>query len=146
MERGRLKIFDKNIPIKRAILASCAIPGLFSPVIIDDIIYSDGGLLDNFPVTSIKGRCDYLIGSNVNPMFTQPASRLKSIKNMTLRSFEILMMHNAQMYKYLTDWCIEPTDLTNYFTFEKSKKRMEEIYEVGYLEAKSTFPGIEKNN
>lgn len=143
MERGKLKIFRKETLIKRAILASCAFPGIFSPVTIDNKIYSDGGLVNNFPVTTIRGRCDYLIGSNVNSVVNQSSSKLKSIKSITIRSFEIMMMHSAQMYKHLADWYIEPEELSNYFTFETSKKRMEEIFEAGYQEAKSSFKGID---
>ncbi len=143
MERGRLKIFNKETLIKRAILASCAFPGVFSPVVIDNKIYCDGGLVNNFPVTSIRGRCDYLIGSNVNPVVNQDKKKLRSIKSITIRSFEVMMMHNAQPYKHLTDWYVEPEKLSNYFTFETSKQRMSEIFDIGYLDAKESFQGIE---
>lgn len=143
MERGRLKIFNKDTLIKKAILASCAFPGIFTPVIIDGKIYSDGGLVNNFPVTTIRGRCDFLIGSNVNPVVQQEAKKLRSIKSITIRSFEIMMMHNAQPYKQLTDWYVEPEKLSNYFTFETSKQRMQEIFDIGYLDAKESFMGFE---
>lgn len=139
MERGRLKIFNKNVLVKRAVLASCAFPGVFSPVVIDNKIYSDGGLLNNYPVNTIQGRCDYLIGCNVNPIVDLKNNSLKTIKSVTLRSFEIMMMHNAQLYKNLCDWHIEPKELSRYYTFETSKIRMKEIFDIGYTEAKSTF-------
>lgn len=139
MERGRLKIFNKDTLVKRAVLASCAFPGVFSPVVIDSKIYSDGGLLNNYPVNTIQGRCDYLIGSNVNPVVDLPSKKLRSIKSITLRSFEIMMMHNSHIYKNQCDWHIEPKELSNYFTFETSKIRMKQIFDIGYNEAKSTF-------
>ncbi len=139
MERGRLKIFGRDVLIKRAVLASCAFPGIFSPVTIDGRLYSDGGLLNNYPVTTIQGKCDFLIGCNVNPVVNLPQKSLKSIKSITLRSFEIMMMHYAQLYKNLCDWHIEPKELSHYFTFETSKQRMEEIFEIGYNEAKNSI-------
>lgn len=144
MERGRLKIFNKETLVKRAVLASCAFPGVFSPVIVNGKVYSDGGLLNNYPVNTIQGRCDYLIGCNVNPVVDLSPKNLSTIKSITLRSFEIMMMHNAHLYKNLCDWHIEPQDLSKYFTFETSKVRMKEIFEIGYEEAKNTFPIIKE--
>lgn len=139
MERGRLKIFNKDTLLKRAILASCAFPGVFSPVIINNRVYCDGGLLNNYPVNILQGRCDYLIGCNVNSVDDLSPQKFNSIKSITLRSFEIMMMHNAHLYRNLCDWHIEPKKLSTYYTFETSKKRMQEIFTIGYLEAKNTF-------
>lgn len=144
MQRGRLKIFNKDTIAKKAVLASCAFPAVFSPVVIDGVIYSDGGMLNNFPVNTIQGRCDYLIGSNVNPVIETSTENLKSIKSITLRSFEIMMNNNAHQHKNQCDWYIEPQALTKYFTFETSKSKMKEIYDIGYLEAKSTFSVFEE--
>lgn len=50
---GTERIFNEKELIK-PILASAAFPGLFTPVIIDNIPYVDGGVLNNFPVDLIK--------------------------------------------------------------------------------------------
>ena len=42
-----------NIPIEKAISASIAIPFIFEPIIIEDDIYCDGGLLDNLPIENV---------------------------------------------------------------------------------------------
>lgn len=42
-----------DLPIYKAINASLAIPLIFEPVIIDNDIYCDGGLLDNLPIEYI---------------------------------------------------------------------------------------------
>ena len=143
MQRGKLKIFGKDTIAKKAVLASCAFPAVFSPVVLDGVIYSDGGMLNNFPVNTIQGHCDYLIGSNVNPVVETSAENLKTIKSITLRSFEIMMNNNTHLHKNLCDWYLEPADLTKYFTFETSKAKMKEIFDIGYLEAKSTFSTFE---
>ena len=144
MARGRLKIFNKNTIAKKAILASCAFPGVFTPVLIDDVLYSDGGMLNNYPVNTIQGHCDFLIGCNVNPVVETSPKNLKTIKAITFRSFEIMMNNNTYMEENLCDWHIEPTDLSRYFTFETSKSKMQEIFDIGYLEAKSTFSKIKQ--
>jgi NTE family protein len=42
-----------NLPIYQAINASIAIPFIFEPVVINNNIYVDGGLLDNLPIEQI---------------------------------------------------------------------------------------------
>ena len=39
-----------NTPIETALRASCAIPIMFTPVVLNDMMYLDGGLFDNFPI------------------------------------------------------------------------------------------------
>ncbi len=139
IERGKLKIFHKNTKVVSAILASSAFPGVFSPVIINNKMYSDGGILNNYPVNTIQGRCDFLIGSNVNPYLPQQSAKFSSIKSVALRAFEIMMMQNTFPQNELCDWHIQPEALANYSTFETSKKRMDEIFDIGYQEAKKNF-------
>ena len=43
-----------NVSVITALRASCAIPIIFTPVIIDGDIYIDGGLYDNFPIDYFK--------------------------------------------------------------------------------------------
>ena len=42
-------------PIVEAVTASCSIPIIFSPVVINGVHYVDGGLFHNFPVSIIRG-------------------------------------------------------------------------------------------
>ena len=142
IERGKLKIFHKNTQVVQAILASSAFPGVFSPVMINGRIYSDGGILNNYPVNTIQGRCDFLIGSNVNPVLMYNQTKFTSIKSVALRAFEIMMMQNTFPQNELCDWHIQPEALAEYSTFETSKKRMDDIFEIGYTEAKRSFERI----
>lgn len=143
IQSGKLKIFNKNTLVKKAVAASCAFPGVFSPITIDGKIYSDGGILNNFPVNTIQGRCDFLIGVHVNPVLSyKDDSKLHSIKSVAIRAFEIMMMQNAASQNELCDWHILPERLAEYSTFETSKKRMEEIFIIGYEEAKKEFDKI----
>jgi len=142
IERGKLKIFHKNTEIVPAILASSAFPGIFSPVVINGKIYSDGGILNNYPVNTIQGRCDFLIGSNVNPVLIQNPMRFTSIKSVALRAFEIMMMQNTFPQNELCDWHIQPEALAEFSTFETSKKRMDQIFEAGYEGAREGFEKV----
>lgn len=143
MESGRLKIFNQHTKVKEAIAASSAFPGVFSPVNVQGRLYSDGGILNNFPVNTIQGRCDFLIGVNLDPIVNhRTPSSLKSIKAVAMRAMELMMAQNAAAQNELCDWFISPQGLTSYSTFETSKKRMDEIFEIGYREAQSNFEAI----
>ncbi len=63
-------------------------------------------------------------------------TRFTSIKSVALRAFEIMMMQNTFPQNELCDWHIQPEALANYSTFETSKKRMDENFDIGYQEAK----------
>jgi NTE family protein len=64
MENGESHYFHQG-PLIRPLIASCAVPGIFSPVEIDGILYSDGGVMDNFPIFPFKEDPLPIIGSYV---------------------------------------------------------------------------------
>ncbi|MCW2548195.1 MAG: hypothetical protein JWN96_2655 [Mycobacterium sp.] len=49
IETARARWFDRG-PVSDAVLASCAVPGLLPPVLIDGEHYLDGGLVDSLPL------------------------------------------------------------------------------------------------
>jgi NTE family protein len=49
IETARARWFDRG-PVTDAVLASCAVPGLLPPVLIDGEHYLDGGLVDSLPL------------------------------------------------------------------------------------------------
>jgi NTE family protein len=110
------------------IIASCSIPVLFSPKIIDGVHYVDGGVLKNFPVSTIRNECDKVIGINASPLV---ADKFKpSILNVAARSYNFMFKANILHDKELCDLLIEPVDMGNYETFDVDKGR--EIFELGY--------------
>jgi NTE family protein len=142
MVRNRIKIFDVKSTIVDAILASCAFPGVMSPHIINDVIYSDGGILNHFPTDIIQGRCDYIIGSYVSPLQKVDNQYLNSIKNVMSHSLD-LMQHQINQNKFrMCDILIQPEALAMYSTFETNKQIMSEIYDIGYQSAKNVFENM----
>ena len=143
---GRLKTFNRYTKAKEAIAASSAFPGIFSPVQIEGRLYCDGGILANFPANIIQGRCDFLIGVNLDTQETtvKESKEFGSIKSVVLRAIEIMMRQNMATQDNLCDWCILPLESTDYSTFETSKDRMDEIFNLGYEAAKKGFETVRK--
>lgn len=62
---GERVILDRG-PIARAVRASCAIPGIFSPVEIDGKLLVDGGVLERVPISTVKEMgADFVIAVDV---------------------------------------------------------------------------------
>ena len=65
LENGKLKVFEDGRLID-ALRASSAFPSLFTPYLLNDKLYIDGGVVNNFPVSPLKEKgMDYIIGVDV---------------------------------------------------------------------------------
>ncbi|OIQ18760.1 patatin-like phospholipase family protein [Lacinutrix sp. MedPE-SW] len=126
------------------ILASSAVPGIFSPVIIDNNPYTDGGILNNFPVEPILNSCSKIIGVYVNPIEDIDAKQLKHSYQVLNRAYQIGFLNQSVSKFDACDFVIYPKKLNKYGLF--NLKNMETILKIGYEEAikiieenKSTF-------
>ena len=138
---GRLVYFTDG-ELSMAVLASCCLPGIFRPIIIDDHMYVDGGILNNFPVEPLVGNCDFIIGSTCNhlPVVTE----IKSFGNLVDRAAMIAINASLNNHKILCDVVIEPQGLGGYGVFETDAA--DEIYRIGYDEGIKTIDGNDKLN
>ncbi len=65
LENGEMEIFENGRLID-ALRASSAFPSLFTPYLLNDKLYVDGGVTNNFPATPLKAKgMDYIIGVDV---------------------------------------------------------------------------------
>jgi len=136
---GEQKIFQADSKIVDAIIASCSIPGITVPYIVGNEMFSDGGVLNNFPADVIHQECKKLIGVYVSPPQDVVIGDLHSIKAITTRAYE-LMSHRTEIHKFAyCDWIITSKKLANYGTFERKASRLEEIFEIGYQAAKESY-------
>lgn len=98
MQNGKPRYFDKGKLLK-PVLASCAIPGIYSPIRINKILYSDGGILDNFPMKPFLKSGLPIIGSYV----AEPATKTPLELNTTLKVIahaSYLKAHAAESFKF----------------------------------------------
>ena len=136
---GEQRIFQKEDKIVDAIIASCSIPGITVPYIVGNEMFSDGGVLNNFPADIIHQDCKKLIGVYVSPPQEVEIGDLKTIKAITTRAYE-LMSHRTEIHKFsYCDWIITSKKLANYGTFERKADRLEQIFDIGYQAAKDSF-------
>lgn len=137
---GELEIFNSGELIK-PILASAAIPGIFSPVKINDSYYIDGGTLNNFPVELLKPNCNTIIGIYVNCFDTISINELKHSHNVIERAFIIKSVDEDSKKFNDCDLVVSPNGLNKYGIFDK--KSIDEIFNIGY---EATNKALEKNN
>lgn len=137
--KGEVHVFDSTTRVIDAILASSAFPAIFSPHSVQDQLYSDGGILNNFATDLIREDCDFLIGSNVCPIEQLDAKNLTSMRSVALRAYDLMAANHNRSQSALCDWLIESHHITQYSTFERNKQRMDEIFDLGYQAAARTF-------
>jgi NTE family protein len=136
---GNQKIFDKTDKVVDAIIASCSIPGITTPYVVGKEIFSDGGILNNFPADIIHNDCEKLIGVFVSPLQDVKMENLQSIKSVVSRSYDLLS-YRTELHKFsYCDWFISSKKLAHYGTFERKANRLEEIFEIGYQAAKDSY-------
>lgn len=140
LDHGKSRTFTSG-SIVDTVCASCSIPVLFSPVIIDDVHYVDGGVLRNFPVTPIRSLCDIIIGVNVNPMVAKDYK--KTIIGIAERSYGFIFKSNTLADMKLCDILIQTKEIIEYNIFDIESLR--EIATCGYQDTKEII-SLDKEN
>ncbi len=133
-DKGQSVEFSEGVII-HPLVASCSVPVLFVPKKIKGVHYVDGGVLKNFPVSTIRPHCEYLIGINASPLVADEYKL--SLMNVAQRTYHFMFKANILYDKQLCDLLIEPVDMANYDMFDIQKGR--EIFELGYQSAKKTL-------
>ncbi len=139
LQRGELRIFREG-PLVAAVQASCAVPLLFHPVVIDGTQYIDGGLYMNLPAAPIREECDILIGSNVMPLVNNEVAPINTLWGISNRVFDLSVHHNSASSRELCDFLFEPEELMNYHVYNFA--RSERLVEVGYRSAIERMPAF----
>ena len=140
--KAKITYFNSG-EIVKPIIASAALPPLFSPIDIDGELYSDGGILDNFPLNSIKNDCDKIIGSFVNPVSEINRSELNSSTDLIYRIYHIGM--DASDIKKFKDcnYVFLPPKLDTIGAIDT--KSIKKAYEIGYEFAQKEIETIKNS-
>ena len=137
---ARRKVFSSGELIP-AILASSAVPGVFTPIEIDGHLYTDGGILDNFPVKPLRKKVDEMIGIYVCPLKEMQISDFKRSYDVMNRALH-LKMHSLSLDKFKEcKTLICPQELCNYHLFQSGQ--VDTIYKIGYDAAVAVLDAVE---
>jgi NTE family protein len=137
IEKGEEKIFrEGNVAL--AVCASSAIPGYFAPVEIDGVLYVDGGISENLPISPLKDMgAQFTIGVNLAgfPDYPKP----KNLGEVVSRSFDVLFLERDKDLSSRMDVLIEP-DVVSFQP--RSFTDAEAIYQEGFRAAEAAVPII----
>ena len=136
---GRLEVFASGRLIP-AILASSSAPLVFAPTEIDGRWFSDGGVIDNFPVDPLFGLCARIIGVYASPLRRRHRSELRSTLAISMRALEVGMYYRSRDKFHQCDLLICPEELARYGNFDT--RHYADILEIGYRAAREKMPEI----
>ncbi|MDR9374849.1 MAG: patatin-like phospholipase family protein [Schleiferiaceae bacterium] len=107
LETGQGRVFEEGSLLK-ALRASASFPSLFVPYAIDDTLYVDGGVVNNYPLEPLQEKdLDYLIGIDVQD-YLHRRQDLRSVLQV-LEQISTLVNTRQQSYdEGQTDLLIEP--------------------------------------
>lgn len=129
---GEVKYFD-NGELDMALKASSCVPLIFQPVSYDGTILLDGGILNNFPIEPLLGKCDKLLGVSVNSL----SRNLEEVhmKDMLDRSFHLILNKELADKVSKCDVFIEPPNMSRFGMFDMSN--IQEMFQFSYQHTKS---------
>jgi NTE family protein len=127
ISKGKAKYFKKGQLIM-PILASCSIPVVFDPVVINGVSYMDGGIMDNLPYEPLRKKADIIIGMHCNPI--DKTFQSGNWKRLMERALLLSISNATYFYKKKFDLFWEAPEASRYNVFDF--KKMDELYQVGY--------------
>lgn len=125
--KGQITYFSGG-NLSQALMASSCIPVVFQPVQYNSTYYVDGGVLDNFPVEPLLGKCDIIIGSYVNSI-KEELSEIH-MNDVLDRSFHLALSNSVRNKIKLCNVFLEPPDMSQFGILDL--KKIDAIFEYGY--------------
>ncbi len=125
VETGEEVILDSG-HLPQAVLASSAIPTLFSPILVDGKLLTDGGVVNNFPVEEMKKRgADIIIGVDVQDSLTD-RSELRTVFEILTQISNFRTVKDMEQKIKQTDVYIDPPIAPfSVMSFDRGRKIIE---------------------
>lgn len=124
-----------------AAIASCTIPLNFKPIKINGDYYVEGGLTKNLPASTIRSKCEVLIGSHASHI--DKAEDIDSITNILERCFRIAICNSVKTDRAVCNLLIEPQEVEQFdnLNFNAYSK----IINIGYRAAHKVMKRYREN-
>lgn len=126
---GKEKVFNQGQLIL-PLLASAALTPVFSPVELGNILYADGGIMNNFPKEYLDEKCDVLIGSNVSINSGLEKKDLRNSLQLMGRITGLMIYASCRAKINQCDVLIEAQELERIGMLDK--KEIDKAYTIGY--------------
>jgi NTE family protein len=141
LNNGKAVYFSEGELIE-PLIASASLPVIFQPVIINDICYVDGGIMDNLPIRPIEDKCRIIIGSFVNPIGY--LDKIKGLISIAERTLMISMVKELSEKSKKFDLFVAPAELKNHGILNPEKADL--LFSIGYdaTREKLKESGVEK--
>lgn len=133
-------VFSEGKLIER-ILASSAVPMVFTPMKMDGSIFADGAMSNNFPLEPLLPHCSKIIGSYTSPLLHIAEKNINTSLSVMERAYHISIALSCIPKFDQCDVMIAPQELTTYNSLGMTHIR--EIYNIGYQAAKKLIPQFE---
>lgn len=121
--------------VSNAIRASMAIPGVFSPVVMDDKVLVDGGLVNNFPADVLREMgADIIIGVEITPDKRFTPEDLKSLPQVMARLLTNTTSSKRADNRKMCDIHMIP-DISGYGMLSFNAAAIDTLVHRGYVKA-----------
>ncbi len=142
LQTGEPVYFDKGDLIT-PLLASCAVPPLFSPVEIDGVVHSDGGIADNFPIDPLLIKEHGTIwGSYVIKPQHVDKDELSSMLKVSFRT-SLTLMFQGNKHKFVAAKQMFFPNMHSVAPFSTSDT--DKAFNIGYATAKNALEQLKEN-
>jgi NTE family protein len=129
LSKHEVEVFHQG-DVYTPIIASSSIPVLFEPVELKGNHYIDGGTIENLPSGVLRGKCDYILGVEVNRgKFT---NNLNNIRSIAMEVFQLTVHNNTKAGMMASDGLIQPELDAKFKLLDFAKAP--ELFEIGYKE------------
>jgi NTE family protein len=154
LNTGKLHLFENGDSIKST-CASCAFPGIYKPITLNNQFMVDGGILNNVPADICRqkiGQDNIVISSMLEGPFDNSLNSLNNPFQIVWRAIYIPLIHSrAKIVKENSDVILKPLDKI-YLNFHNWRdilkfynvKKMEQYYQKGKEETQKKMPLIKK--
>lgn len=124
-------VYLKEGFLYQALLASCALPGVFPPLKIEKKYLVDGGVLEALPTRALKKKVDFIIGINLEKK--KRKGFLRSGMDILLSADEIRHLKLIEFSKREADFLFEPdTACFGWADFSRASEIIERGREEAY--------------
>jgi len=136
---GHTAVFSEGELIP-TLLASAAIPPLFTPVELDGNFYADGGIMNNFPVEPLQKPCHQILGSFSNSVKPVTKEDILWSTSLVKRAAELRFYADAKNKFHFCNYVFEPYDVGQIGLLDT--KSIDKAYDLGYNEALKEIDAI----